>query len=95
MTGDVSRSAMLAYLGVFTIFAACCLLRVFLMRKIVLSSGGTWDLNSPFRNFGEERKALSNLPQGKLRRELRLLTIVGVGSWLIGVAIFMTQSYKK
>jgi hypothetical protein len=95
MTHELSRNAMLAFLGVFIVFAICCLLRVFLMKKIVQSSGGIWDINSPFRNVREERKALRNLPQGKLRTELRLLNVVAVGSWLAGLAIGVTQSYKK
>ena len=95
MTNELSRNAMFAYLGLCIIFLTCCLLRVFLTRKIVQSSGGIWDINSPFRNVREERKALRNLPQGKLRTELRLVNVVAVGSWLAGIAIGVTQSYKK
>jgi hypothetical protein len=95
MTNDMSSNAMPAFFGVIILFAACAILRVFLMKKIVQSTGGNWDINSPLRNLREERKALRSLPQGRLRTELRLITIVAVCSWLIGVGILVMQSYKK
>ena len=95
MTRELSGNAMLVLLSAIAVFAACALLRVWLMRKIVRSTGGTWDINTPWINVREERKALRNLPRGRLRTQLRLTTIVAVGSWLIALVIGVTQSYKK
>jgi hypothetical protein len=78
-----------------SVYAACALMTVFVMRKVVRPTGRVWILGRLFSNFREERRALRNLPKGRLHTELRIIDFVAGCSWLLGTGIVLTQSYKK
>ena len=94
MTKEISSSAAVVLFGAIVVFFLCVLSRLFLIKRIVQSTGGAWDLNTPFRNVREERKALRILPKGSLRTQLRLTTIAALSSWLVGLGVLLTQTHK-
>jgi hypothetical protein len=67
------------------VFFISCLIRPFLLKKIVESTGGEWNWQSPLKNISEERRALKVLPANGLRNQLRLVNIVAISSWLVGL----------
>jgi hypothetical protein len=64
------------------LFLVCALLRIFIVRKIVLVAGRTWDLNSPFQRGRVERESIKALQPSALKTQYRAVTAVGVGAWL-------------
>jgi hypothetical protein len=90
-----SDRAFFALFGLIVIFFICVIWHLSLMRRIVRSSGGKWDINSPFQRVSEERKALRTLPKGTLRNEWRLLKIVAWSSWLFAMVILILHQHKK
>ena len=84
---------MVASLCTVAVLATCAVWRVALFRKIVRSTGGTWDINFPMKNLREERKAMRSLPPGRLRTEFSVNMILALGSWLVALQVGVTNSY--
>jgi hypothetical protein len=75
------------------IFAICVVLRLFVIKKIVRSSGGMWAISTPFANVREEREALRKLSRGKLRAQYKAIMAVALCSWLIAMGALMTHKF--
>jgi hypothetical protein len=77
------------------VFMVCAALRPFLLKKIVESTGGKWDWQSPLRNISEEKKALKVLPANNLRNRLRLINSAALFSWLVGILALVLHKLAK
>ncbi len=84
---EISSTAMIFLLGFAAVFMVCGILRPLVLREIVRAAGGKWSFSTPRQNLSEERKAIQQLPQGRLHQQLRIITTIAVLSWFAVLAV--------
>jgi hypothetical protein len=74
------------------VFMVCVIIRMFLLKQIVESTGGKWDWQSPLQNISEERRAINVLSANNLRSRLLFLNVVALSSWLTGIMALVVHA---